>query len=103
MGKSATLRPKSGIVHFKSNLPTLVFTEDTQMLVLSRKPAEAILIGNDIKITVLEVRGQRVRLGIAAPANVAIARSELSEFWVDAPASMVPAPVVEQTAVPVHA
>jgi carbon storage regulator len=36
------------------------------MLVLSRKPAEAILIGNDIKITVLEVRGQRVRLGIAA-------------------------------------
>jgi carbon storage regulator len=73
------------------------------MLVLSRKPAEAILIGNDIKITVLEVRGQRVRLGIAAPANVAIARSELSEFWVDAPATPLAPPIVEEAAEPVHA
>lgn len=47
------------------------------MLVLSRKTDESIQIGDDIEVKVLEVRGNRVRLGIAAPSDVAIHRSEV--------------------------
>ena len=47
------------------------------MLVLSRKPGEKLVIGQDITITVLEANGNRVRLGIEAPADVSIVRAEL--------------------------
>lgn len=47
------------------------------MLVLSRKKSEQIVIGDDITVTVVEVRGDKVRLGIDAPRNVAIHRKEL--------------------------
>jgi carbon storage regulator len=47
------------------------------MLVLSRKPNESIQIGNDVVLTVLQVQGNRVRLGIEAPAKVVIRRAEL--------------------------
>ena len=47
------------------------------MLVLSRKPGEAIVIGNGITVTVIEVQGDRVRLGFTAPPEVPIHREEL--------------------------
>lgn len=47
------------------------------MLVLSRKPEEAILIGDDIRIIVLRIGPNSVRLGIAAPGNTNIVREEL--------------------------
>jgi len=47
------------------------------MLVLSRRPKQSFIIGHDIVITVLEVNGDTVRLGIAAPAEVAIHREEV--------------------------
>ena len=47
------------------------------MLVLSRKPGEAILIGDDIEISIVEVRGDTVRIGINAPRNITILRQEL--------------------------
>ncbi len=47
------------------------------MLVLSRHVGETIHIGSGITITVLEIRGQLVRLGVTAPANVPILRNEL--------------------------
>jgi carbon storage regulator len=48
------------------------------MLVLTRKPGEAIVIGPDIEVRVLSVgRGGQVRLGIAAPDEVLILREEL--------------------------
>lgn len=46
------------------------------MLVLSRKVKEAILIGNEVQITVEEVRGGRVKLGITAPRHVTVTRPE---------------------------
>ena len=46
------------------------------MLVLSRKPGEAIRIGDDIEISVIEVRGDTVRIGINAPRNVPVFRME---------------------------
>lgn len=49
------------------------------MLVLSRKIQEAITIGSDIKIRIISIRGNTVRLGIEAPQEVSILRSELAE------------------------
>lgn len=47
------------------------------MLVLSRRPHEGIRIRHDIVVTVLEVSGDKVRIGIEAPANVQIHREEV--------------------------
>lgn len=47
------------------------------MLVLSRKQQQDIVIGDDIKITVLKVKGNTVRLGIEAPRDVRVIRGEL--------------------------
>ncbi|WP_104128450.1 carbon storage regulator CsrA [Cryobacterium sp. Y57] len=47
------------------------------MLVLTRKPGEKILIGDDIVITVLDARGDSVRIGIDAPRGVKIQRDEV--------------------------
>ena len=47
------------------------------MLVLSRKPGESIDIGEETTVTVLEVRGDRVRLGIVAPKEIRVVRTEL--------------------------
>jgi carbon storage regulator len=48
------------------------------MLALSRKPGERIVIGNGITLTVVEVRGNRVRLAFDAPEQVRILRAELA-------------------------
>lgn len=47
------------------------------MLALSRKKDEAIVINNNIEITVLEVKGDHVKLGISAPKSVPIYRKEV--------------------------
>jgi carbon storage regulator len=52
---------------------------DRVMLVLSRKEGECIVIGRNIVITVLESRGNRVRLGITAPPDTPINREEVFE------------------------
>ncbi len=49
------------------------------MLVLSRKKNESIIINDRIKVTVVEIRGDKVRLGIEAPREVPIHRSEVYE------------------------
>ena len=49
------------------------------MLALSRKPGESVIIGNDIEITILEVKGEQVKVGIKAPQSVAIYRKDLFE------------------------
>lgn len=47
------------------------------MLVLSRHRDESIMIGDDIVITVVDIRGDKVRLGIQAPADVPVHRQEV--------------------------
>lgn len=47
------------------------------MLVLSRKKDESIVINNDIKIVVVEIRGDKVRLGVEAPKEVPVHRQEV--------------------------
>lgn len=61
------------------------------MLVLARKPGEAIHVGDDVVITVVQIRPGRVRLGIEAPSRIAIRRQEVAgrrpEFTVPSEAS----------------
>ena len=47
------------------------------MLVLSRQKNERIMIGRDVEICVVEIRGDKVRLGVSAPGDVAIDRAEV--------------------------
>lgn len=47
------------------------------MLALSRKNNESIIIGNDIEITILEIKGDQVKIGITAPKEVSIYRKEI--------------------------
>jgi carbon storage regulator len=47
------------------------------MLVLTRKEGECIVVGSDIRVVVLEVRGDRVKLGFHSPAEVPIHREEV--------------------------
>ena len=66
------------------------------MLVLSRKKNESIVINNDITVTVVEIRGDKVRLGIVAPKEVPVHRQEVFDaiHGKDAAAVPPPAPVV---------
>ena len=47
------------------------------MLVLSRQRDESIMIGDDVKITVVEIRGNKVKLGIEAPSSIKVHRKEI--------------------------
>ena len=47
------------------------------MLVLTRKPGQSIMIGDGVEVQVLSVAGEKVRLGISAPRDVAIFRNEV--------------------------
>lgn len=47
------------------------------MLALTRKINESIMIGNDVEITILEVKGDQVKLGISAPKSVPVYRKEI--------------------------
>jgi carbon storage regulator len=54
------------------------------MLVLSRKPGEKILVGNDVKITIIRIGPNSVRVGIDAPGHMNIVREELVEGGTEA-------------------
>lgn len=49
------------------------------MLVLTRKVNQSIVIGDDIEVVVLEVRGEQVRIGVRAPKAIAVHRKEIYE------------------------
>ncbi len=50
------------------------------MLILTRRLGEAVNIGGEIKITVLDIKGNAVRIGVEAPRQVAVHRSEIFEM-----------------------
>jgi carbon storage regulator len=47
------------------------------MLILTRRPGESVMIGDDITITVLGIKGNQLRLGFTAPRNIAVHREEV--------------------------
>jgi carbon storage regulator CsrA len=67
------------IRHVNTNLFSAgASAKECVMLVLTRKSQERILIGDNIKITILRVKGNSVRVGIDAPSDVRVVRGELS-------------------------
>lgn len=48
------------------------------MLILSRRTGEAITIGDDVELRILDVKGRQVRIGITAPAEVIVHREEVA-------------------------
>src|SRR6185312_16313424 len=53
------------------------YQEGATMLVLSRQRDETIMIGDDIEVTVVDIRGDKVRLGINAPKEISVHRKEV--------------------------
>jgi len=62
------------------------------MLVLSRKEAERIRLGDSIVVTVVRVAGDKVRLGIEAPRDMLVLRDELSPHEASSAAASLPSP-----------
>jgi carbon storage regulator len=62
-----------------TRIQDFTITEGRNMLVLSRKLKEAIVIGNGITVSILAVDGERVKLGIVAPAEIPVHRQEVRE------------------------
>jgi len=53
------------------------------MLILTRKPGETLYIGDDIKITIVEIKGHQIRLGIEAPREFRVYREEIYQAILD--------------------
>jgi len=60
------------------------------MLVITRRNNEEFIIGDDIRVRVVSIRGQRVQIGIEAPLDVSVRRSDppVESCWVDAEAGV---------------
>lgn len=67
------------------------------MLVLSRKINEAIFIDGNVRISVVSIKGDRVRLGIEAPKDVSVDRAEVHERKMQFVEVLVPAGVCEES------
>ena len=63
------------------------------MLVLTRKVRESITIGNDVVVTVLEIRGNQIRIGVEAPKQTPVNRTEIYESIVEQNVKASEAPV----------
>ena len=47
------------------------------MLILTRKPGESLYIGDDVKVTIVEIKGNQIRVGVDAPSDLRIYREEI--------------------------
>jgi len=80
----------------------LVTTEAFSMLVLTRKKNESIVINNDITIVVVEIRGDKVRLGVEAPVQCPVHRREVYEAIRQNDMDSIAAPQTPRTAQILH-
>lgn len=60
-----------------SGRAVFIITKENYMLILTRKVGESIVINDDIKVTILGVKGMQVRIGIDAPKDVQVHREEI--------------------------
>lgn len=49
------------------------------MLILTRKPGESVIIGNDITVTILSIRGNQARIGFSVPKEISVHREEVQK------------------------
>lgn len=59
------------------NMPGTLLMKEKGMLILTRRTGESLLVGAEIIVTVLGVKGNQVRIGIKAPATVSVLREEI--------------------------
>ena len=57
----------------------MIVIKEKDMLILTRRVGETVMIGNDVTVTILGVKGNQVRVGINAPKSVAVHREEIYE------------------------
>lgn len=75
--KSRSAPPQTKLVNSSRQVVDSVTHKEEFMLVLSRQSDETIIIGDNIRVTIVEVRGDKVRIGIDAPRDVAVHRQEI--------------------------
>jgi len=71
------------------------------MLVLSRRPGEEIIINGNIRVTVVSVKGDRVRIGIEAPPSIQVDRAEIHARRIEFQEVKVPAGHHDEEAAPI--
>ena len=64
---------------FLMSLKKAVEGGNNLMLVLARKPNQSIMIGDDIEIRIVDIKGDQVKIGITAPKNISVHRKEIYE------------------------
>ncbi len=72
----------AALVHYLFKGQTVLihsFCMEIDMLILTRRASETLMIGDDVMVTVLGVKGNQVRIGIEAPKDVAVHREEIYE------------------------
>ena len=72
-------RPGEQLASFLRKYSKTSRQKELKMLVLSRRRDESIMIGDDVEITIVDVRGDKVRLGITAPKSIPVHRREVYE------------------------
>ena len=75
--KPRSAPPQTKLVISCRQVVDSVLHKEKFMLVLSRQSDETIIIGDNIRVTIVEVRGDKVRIGIDAPRDVAVHRQEI--------------------------
>lgn len=75
--KSRSAQSRTKLVISRRYVVDSVKHKEEFMLVLSRQSDETIIIGDNIRVTIVEVRGDKVRIGIDAPRDVAVHRQEI--------------------------
>jgi len=70
------------------------------MLILTRKLGESVTIGDDIKITFLEIKGKQIKLGIEAPPDIDVHREEIYNLIREQNIQAVKAPAMEKGIIP---
>jgi len=78
-GDAESAFPACRIAEFPEPAGWIHWALEALMLVLSRKRDESIIIGDDVIITVVDIKGEQVKLGVTAPQNVSIHRKEVYE------------------------
>jgi len=75
--REAVFDPGGGEDHGEQGAKVIFRGSGKKMLILTRRVGETLMIGDDIVVTVLGVKGNQVRLGVGAPKDVAVHREEI--------------------------
>jgi carbon storage regulator len=86
------IRTLEKVCYMRARISSLEFlrSEESAMLVLSRKPGESVMINRNVRVVVVEVRGDKVRLGIEAPKDVDVDRLEIFQRKLTNPETQIP-------------